>query len=243
MIKKLLCENELTVLVRCSDDFRVFDLLGSIDFDCIDIIVGLTPNPEIEQRLKEMMINYAISPKGNIAKTTLNALKLVKTSKVLLVDSDCVFLPNSIQRLFLLAKEDVDIVSPIVIFEATDFSSYLTKIQRTFQYDFCKYIYEPGLLINLDLLLPKVGNYLFSEFAPFTPDGELDFRIRNYGKEIVIARDTKPTLLHRALSFTGNLKANWRYGYSDAIATKRLHHNILQDFFLFLNPNIYLRYP
>ncbi|HEX8197566.1 MAG TPA: glycosyltransferase [Pyrinomonadaceae bacterium] len=227
---KLQSENELTILVRCSDDFRVFDLLRSIDYKGADLIVCLTPNFQIQSILKDSGINYVVSPKGNFARTTLSGLEVIKTSKVLLVDSDCEFFPNSIQRLSSLAMRNVDIVCPNVVFESKSPSSFLTNLQRTFQYESCGYVYEPGLLINLKTLLPKVGGYLFSEYAPFTPDGELDFRIRHSEYKITIVRDNEATLLHKSLKFTDNIKSNWRYGYSDALVTEKLQQDMLKDF-------------
>jgi glycosyltransferase involved in cell wall biosynthesis len=206
----------LSILVRCSDDIRLIRCLDSIDVPC-QVVVAITPNPELQKELEMRGITYALSPKGNPAATTLAGLKYCHSSNVLLIDCDCVFLPGAIKRMYALAQS-ADIVRPSIEFEATDLSSYATRLARDFQYTYFGFIYEPGLLLKLNHVLPLIGGYLFTPFAPFTPDGELDYRLRQVkiSKELKIATDCERTLIHAALSFTKHLLSYWRYGFSEA---------------------------
>jgi hypothetical protein len=76
-------------------------------------------------------------------------------------------------------------------------------------------------------VLPKVDGYLFSPFAPYTPDGELDYRIRRR-RDIMIATDEAVTLVHASLSFGRHLYSYWRYGYSEAVRMRRLRQPVLK---------------
>lgn len=207
---------DLSILVRCSDDMRLIRCLDSIDVLC-QVVVTMTPNPEIQKQLEMRGIIYALSPKGNPAATTIAGLKSCHYSNVLLIDCDCIFIPGSIKRMYTLAQS-ADIVRPNIEFEATDLSSYATRLARDFQYTYFGFVYEPGLLLKLDRVLPLVGGYLFTPFAPFTPDGELDYRLRQFEtiKKLKIATDCERTLIHAALSFNKHLRSYWRYGFSEA---------------------------
>lgn len=164
------CDGRVNVLIRCSDDHRFSACLDSIDEQC-EVVAGLTPNDAIEKIAKGRGVRYSLSPRGNPAATTLAALPMCSYERVLLADSDCVFLPGAIARMKSLA-ETADIVRPTVLFKHVNRSSYATALARTFQYTYCGFVYEPGLLVNLSTTLPAIGGYLFSHHAPFTPDGE-----------------------------------------------------------------------
>lgn len=220
---------DLSILVRSSDDPRLTACLDSIDAPC-DVIVTLTPDPLVEEQLRRRGIKYALSPKGNPAATTLAGLSLCRFQTVLLVDSDCIFLPGSIERMYRLA-ENADIVRPTIEFQVVNRSSYLTSLARDYQYTCCGYVYEPGLTIRLDRVLPHVGNYLFTQFAPFTPDGEFDYRLNRAGlkTQLRIVTDPETTIVHAALSFGKHLYSYWRYGRSEASRMLFLKQEVLSD--------------
>jgi hypothetical protein len=207
---------ELSILVRCSDDIRLIRCIDSIDVPC-QVVVTMTPNLKLQEELEMREITYTLSPKGNPAATTLAGLKYCHHPNVLLIDCDCIFLPGAIKRIYTLAQS-ADIVRPNIEFEVTNLSSYATRLARDFQYTYFGFIYEPGLLIKLNRVLPLIGGYLFTPFAPFTPDGELDYRLRQFEiiKELTIATDCERTLIHSALSFSQHLRSYWRYGLSEA---------------------------
>lgn len=221
---------ELSIIIRCCNDPRVFRCIDSIDEPC-DIVLALTPNEEIERGVRARGLPMALSAPGNPAATTLAALPLCQHQTVMLVDSDCVLLPGAIRRLVDVACT-ADIVRPYIEFEAKDWSSYLTRLARDFQYTYRGHIYEPGLVLKLDRVLPAVGGYLFTEWAPFTPDGEFDERAR--GAHLRITTDPKPTLVHAALPFYRHLRSYWRYGFSEALRHHVLGQAVLLPYLLHL---------
>lgn len=215
----------VTVLVRCSDDPRFEQCLDSIDEHC-EVIAALTPNAEIEGIARQRGVRYALSPRGNPAATTNAALPLCGNRRVVLIDSDCVFLPGAIRRITRIAM-DADVVRPTIRFRHVDRSSRATALARDFQYSYCGFIYEPGLLIDLERTLPRIGGYLFSPCAPYTPDGEFDYRVRR--SSLRVATDTGETLVHDALSFRGHLRSYWRYGASEASRMTHLQQPVLRE--------------
>lgn len=223
---------DLTIIVRCSRDPRVVDCLDSIDSDC-QVVGALTPDRLLERKLRERGVPHAITPHGNPAATTNAALSLVSTGSVLLVDSDCRFMPGAIDRMRRLA-ETADIVRPSIDFRTDGLSSRATSVCRDFQYTYRGYVYEPGLLLRLDRVLPVAGGYLFDHRAPFTPDGELDFRLRTSGalSRLRIVTDAQTTLQHAPLPFRRHLYSYWRYGASEASRMALLKQNVLHDFLI-----------
>jgi hypothetical protein len=221
---------ELSIILRSSDDERVFDLYNSIDYPA-EIIFTITPNKKIQEQIENLNHKFVITPKGNSSNTLLQGINIASNSNILIIDSDCIFLSGTIKRMLdILNETNADIVKPNILFESKDFSSYLTKIERNFQYTFFNYVYGPGLLINRNKILPKVGNHLFNPKSPFTDDGELDFRIRNSNFEFKIISDTDISIIHKELSFRNHLKSYWRYGYSEASRMIYLQQKVISFF-------------
>jgi glycosyltransferase involved in cell wall biosynthesis len=218
---------ELSILIRCSDDPRLFNCLDSIDLPC-QVIVSITPNLELQKELEMRGITYALSPKGNPAATTVEGLRYCHYPTILLVDCDCVFFPGALKRMYVLAQS-ADIVRPNIEFESINLSSYATRLARDFQYTYFDFVYEPGLLLKLDRVLPLIGGYLFTPLAPFTPDGELDYRLRQpeIRKELKITTDRERTIIHAALPFRKHLHSYWRYGASEASRMVYLRQPVL----------------
>jgi hypothetical protein len=220
------------IVIRCSDDSRLFDLLNAIDTNLYEVIVSITPNMVIEAKLNNYKVKYCVTPKGNTARNSIEGIKLSTCDRVLLLDSDCLLFEGTLNRYYeFICKENPDFIRPCIFFDANNFSSYLTKLQRTFQYTFFDYVYEPGLLVNLSSTLPKLGGYLFSEYAIYTPDGELDYRIRNSKNKFSIISDNSPSILHYSLDFSKNIKSHWRYGASEANVLFYEKTNVIKNFF------------
>ena len=209
---------DLTVIARCMEDRRVFSLIDSIRKD-IDpnLIVVTTPDAEILRTLSRMEVTTVIAPKGNPAQSTILGLQHTTTRYVMLVDSDCELMEDTLQRICDRINESptFDFILPRIRFEHNSISSYLTAAQRLVQYQYRLSIYEPGLVIDLKNALPKIGGYLFDRKYKFTPDGELDFRAYQIGKSLLIERDKGVTLTHAALPFLDNLRSHVRYAESD----------------------------
>ncbi|HYC89754.1 MAG TPA: hypothetical protein VEO54_11125 [Thermoanaerobaculia bacterium] len=220
----------LSVIVRCSEDLRVVDCLDSIDAEC-EVIGAITPDARVQAELERRQLRYAVSPRGNPAATTLAALPLASNGTVVLIDSDCRFAPGAVRRLAALSQT-ADIVRPNIHFAADGPSSRATAIARTFQYTYCGFIYEPGLVVNLDRVVAAAGGYLFAPDAPFTPDGELDFRLRHSGAmdTLSIVTDPEVTLTHAPLSISRHFASYWRYGLSEATRMAFLGQPVLRTF-------------
>ena len=106
---------DLSIVISCSDDFHIEKTLDSIDED-VEVVCSITPNPEIEKILNNRCIPYVITPKGNHSVTTNAGIALAKNDKLLLMDSDCVFVPGAIREI----SEALDkylVVNAKIIFE------------------------------------------------------------------------------------------------------------------------------
>ena len=49
----------LSVVIKCSDDEKIWRCIGSID-EKVEIVVSLTPNIEIQEKLNKLKIKYNI---------------------------------------------------------------------------------------------------------------------------------------------------------------------------------------
>lgn len=227
-------EMPMSVLVRSSEDLRLVRCLESIDCN-VDCVISMTPFPVMESYLTGHGFRFVLSKRGNPAATTEVGLELCRWSTVLLVDSDCVFEPGAIRRMYSLSAV-ADIVKPKIDFAYRNLSSWLTKLARDFQYTCCGFVYEPGLVVCRQRVLPLIGGYLFDSHAPFTPDGELDYRLTTLGlkNKLRIVTDAETTIIHDPLSFSRHLHSYWRYGFSEASRMIFLRQNVLFQILLSL---------
>jgi len=212
--------DDVTAVVRGSSDPRVFDAVGSVEDQC-RVIAAITPDTAIEAGLRSRGTRYVVSPRGNPAQTSLRAFEHVSTPLVLLLDSDCIVYPGTVDRLVgRLTAEGLDAIAARVDFAHRTWSTRMTSVQREHQYYAFDRFYEPGLLLNVESVTAKVG-YVFSSTFPFTPDGELDLRVRQT-PSVSWTVDSVAGLEHAALSYRANLGSHVRYGRSDC--TVAAHH-------------------
>src|SRR5271157_3975101 len=90
---------DLTVVIRCGDDYRVFNCIDSIDED-VEIIVSTSENAALEAALSNKGIKYCLSPRKNLSLTSNVGFVNATYDKVFITDSDTLFEPGCLRKIF-----------------------------------------------------------------------------------------------------------------------------------------------
>lgn len=193
----------VTILIRTSNDYRVFDCIASIkkDSPSSEIVVSMTPNDLLEKSIQEMGIRYCIVPKKNVSITTNRGLDLVKTSRVIITDADTVFGKNCIQYL-IDSLDNFDVVKPKLIYRAgvSRFGKEVANL-RTFFNDTNK-MYMPGLSFKKNLK-NKIGDFFFNEDIIWSEDSEFSDRLENKCLKTLYMQNAR--LFHSPVSMSHDL--------------------------------------
>lgn len=173
----------ITVLIRCSDDYRVLDCINSIKLTSpySPIVVSMTPNKKLQNAVIKTGANCCVVPRYNAAITNNRGLELVETEKVIITDADTIFEKGTISLLDK-ALENYDAVKPRLIFRTETNSPYLSPIAnlRTFFNDNDQKMYIPGLAFSLNIK-DKIGGYYFDEKIPWGEDSDFSNRVKKNG--------------------------------------------------------------
>lgn len=210
---------DLSVVIRCCDDERVFKCIESIDED-VEIIVSLCENKLIQDNLEEMNIRYCVVKKGNLSLTSNAGFKVASHRKVIITDSDTIFSKKCIKMMYtalnkykvvrariIFQKKDQDIFSRIAA-EARDYVNSLPVV------------YTPGIGVAKELI-HEIGGYLFNDPVPFAADADLNFRINN--AKIPFKYLNSACIIHVPIPVKHDLRAAFRIGSGCALSAFILH--------------------
>lgn len=179
----------ISVVIRCSDDFRVLHCIDSIKETApqAQIIVSMTANKNLKKAVESKGVNFCIVPKHNAAITNIRGLALTRNEKVIVTDADTQFEKNTI-NLIEKALDKHDVVKPRLVFRSkknNPFSKAIASL-RTFFNDREEKMYIPGVSFKKEIN-NKIGGYIFDKDIPWGEDAEFSRRvIRNKLKTKVI---------------------------------------------------------
>jgi len=195
----------ITVLIRCSDDYRVFDCISSIKSTSRQspVIVSMTPNRKLQNAVIKTGVNHCIVPRHNAAITNNRGLELMKTKKVIVTDADTVFEKGTIS-LIDKALDKYDVVKPRLVFRSERSSPYLSPVAniRTFFNDNDQKMYIPGLAFSLSIK-DKIGGYYFDEKIPWGEDSDFSDRAEKNGLKTRVVK--KAVLYHPSVDLSHDL--------------------------------------
>jgi GT2 family glycosyltransferase len=215
---------DLTVVIRCGDDYRVFDCIDSIDED-VEIIVSTSENEKLEAKLRERGIKYVLSPRKNLSQTSNIGFNAAKFEKVFITDSDTLFEKTCLKQVYealdtykiarakLRFKVESGIPWSRVVAEARDFVNSLPLV------------YTPGVGVRKEVI-NDIGGFLFDDPVPFAVDADLNFRVHQANVPVAFLKDA--CIYHVAEGKKHDFKAARRIGEGTAISTfvleKRGYH-------------------
>ncbi|MBD3216051.1 MAG: hypothetical protein GF311_25790 [Candidatus Lokiarchaeota archaeon] len=208
----------ISIVIRCSDDFRVFDCINSIDED-VEVIISLTKNNRIQERLEKSKIKYYIAPKGNLSIISNLGVRISNYDKVIITDSDTIFETGCILE-FFHALNKFDIVRASLIFRKDQRNVFSKIIAKAREYVYEKNLaFTPGLGINKSII-ENISGFLFNSPVPWAVDADLNFRIKREGIPIKILKYAH--IHHVPIKLKHDLKAAFRIGMGVCVSVKEL---------------------
>jgi hypothetical protein len=218
---------DLSVVIRCGDDERVFDCIQSIDED-VEIVVSTSENPLFQSKLESKGIKYCLSPRRNLSKVSNIGVENATYEKVIITDSDTIFEKGCIREMYL-ALDDYDVVRAKLKFLTSKDKSFSTTVAEARDYvNSLPLVYTPGVGVKKSIT-GKIGGFLFNDPVPYAVDADLDYRIKN--ANIPVKYLTNATLYHDVESIRHDMKAAYRIGSgcmtSAIYLSKQIHNNEL----------------
>ncbi|MHA1448415.1 MAG: glycosyltransferase [Candidatus Hodarchaeales archaeon] len=205
---------DISIVIRCCDDERVFRCIESIDED-VEIIISLCENEVIQKKIEEMKIKYCIIPRGNLSITSNAGFKIASHQKVFITDSDTLFKKNCIRETFI-NLDKYKIVRARIIFQYNTRNPISKIIAEARDYvNSLPVVYTPGIGVHKDLL-DKIGGFLFNDPVPFAVDADLTFRVKE--ANIPVKYLDSACIYHSSVDIYHDLKAAFRIGKGCAIS-------------------------
>lgn len=209
---------DLTLVIICGYDPRVFNCIASIDVD-IPIVVSLVPNSGMEERLRDLGVKVVVSKNGNYSISCNRGLSVVKTSLALIVDSDCILEKDCITRIAtVLDTKPIARANILFEFSSKVFGSYWTSQLRTSVNNRQPVpAYTPGLGLRMSIT-KGIGGYFFDERIFWGGDSEFSHRVLKNGFEI--GYDAKAVVRHAPISLLHELRSGYKLGKGNLVQSK-----------------------
>ncbi|MCQ1537139.1 hypothetical protein FTO70_15945 [Methanosarcina sp. KYL-1] len=208
----------ISIVIRCKDDERVFRCIDSID-EKAEIIVVLNHNPDLQKRLEQKGIICCISPPSNLSIVSNIGFFASTTGKVIITDSDTVFLTGCINKINK-ALDNHKVARARLTFDVNNELPFSKVVAEARDYvNSLPLVYTPGIGVRKDLVR-DIGNFLFNENVPFAVDADLDYRIKKAGIDVLFLQDA--LIQHSAEGIKHDIKAALRIGSGCRVSAETL---------------------
>ncbi len=210
---------EISIVIRCGDDERVFKCIDSIDEEA-EIIISTSKNPAFQRKLEKAGIHYCISPRKNLSKISNIGFKEAKYDRVIITDSDTVFEKGCIRKLYN-ALDKHKVARAGIRFSIDKQKTLSRQVAEARDYvNSQKVVFTPGIAVRKDIL-PDIGGFLFNDPVPYAVDADLNYRIQKSGNSVAwLMKDAY--ICHSAEAIRHDLKAAYRIGKGCRISVVEL---------------------
>ncbi|MDD2646953.1 MAG: glycosyltransferase family A protein [Patescibacteria group bacterium] len=206
----------ISVIIAVSDDILIKECVDSVDED-VEIVIALNgATYEVEKIVKSLKnVRYVELPERNIGKANNLAISAATNQRLIFMDSDCVFTPGSIRKLYF-GLDDYKIAKGRVLFKHKNFETRLVAKTREVNTTTELTAFKPCLAIRKDLI-NDVG-YIFDDDIHFREDYDLTCRV--FAKKIPIKFVPEASVYHTPLPVYYDLRSSFRYGCGHRIGIK-----------------------
>ena len=210
---------DISIIIRCRDDNRVFNCIESIDED-VEVIVSLSDNPKLERELKNKGIKYCLSPLKNLSMTSNMGFELASHEKIIITDSDTVFESDCIKKLYE-ALDNYKVACAGIKFLSDPYILFSNIVAEARDYvNSLPLFFTPGIALKKDVL-SEIGGFLFDDNVHYAVDANLDYRVKKAGLPVAwMINDVY--ICHAPESIKHDLKAAFRIGMGCRVGVERL---------------------
>lgn len=210
---------DLTIIIPCATDIKINDCIQSIYETCIDDVEILVSLNGASKDVKEILKNFqhvkiCEVKEANLSKAYNNGIKHASRNNILLMDSDCIFVKNTIKLLYDGLKY-AKLSKGLVVFRSNNLTSkIIAKVREYTTTDFIS-AYSPPLAFSKDIK-SLIGGYYFDERIPWSEDSEFNYRVQKAG--IKIHYNPKAVIYHAPISISQDIRSGFKYGRGKRIS-------------------------
>lgn len=209
---------DLSVVIRCGDDDRLFRCIESIDEE-VEIVVAHNSNKTLEEKLSKMNILSCVTPPNNLSVVSNLGAEKASYDKIIITDSDTWFEKGSIVKVYkTLAKSPIVNMRINFISTKKNASSIIISKARDFV-NSLDVLYTPGIGIDKKII-PVIGGYLFDNDVPYAVDANFTYRIKKLNIPYINLESA--SIFHDSETLKHDLKAAYRIGKGCWISARKL---------------------
>lgn len=201
--------SDINVVIPVRDDVRIERCLRSFDDSRARPVVVLNDATSAVKRIvAESGARFLNLSAPGAPAACERGIDEAETDHVLMMDSDCVFLPGTLTR-FVENAGSADFVRGVTIFRHHSRNERIVAKVRA------RHTNSPHMVFKVPLLIDRrvrdrLGGYVFDRRLEWTEDFDLTQRIRSAGASVRMIREA--VVVHDALSMKRDLISAYRYG-------------------------------
>jgi len=217
---------KISIIIPVSNDLKLINCIKSID-ENVEVVISLNKaSKDIKKLVKDILHNQKLQrylkiivceiDEASIAKAYNNGIKHSSYSKVLLMDSDCVFEKGTIRKLNNNLGNNF-LSKGKVIFKSNSWASSVIAKAREYHTSDKVNAYSPPLLFK-KTIKKYIKGYYFHPSLCWSEDSEFDIRVKK--ANLKIAYDPTVVIYHPALNLRSDLKSSFWYGIGRRIGVE-----------------------
>lgn len=216
---------DLSIVIPVHDDTRVDRCVRSID-ENVEVVIALNrPTEEVTGIVKRLGVKSVDVTEQNLGMCYNAGMDASASQIVLFMDSDCVFEPGAIAKMYAGKKDSPEaLVRGEVVFQQDSLQSKITKSAREVTTANVPYAFIPPLLINKNVFQRINDGYRFAEDVGWCVDYE--FELRRSRAEVPLVHLTDARIFHDPISIKSDLRSAFRYGTGKRIRHERTREKV-----------------
>jgi len=220
---------DLSVVIPVHDDIRVERCVNSID-ENVEVVLALNrPTEEVKGIAKKLGVKSVNVPEQNLGMCYNYGMDASTSENVLFMDSDCVFAPRTIERVYSAKTSHPDaLIRGNVVYLTDSIQSRITKAGRDVTTINVPYAFIPLLLLDKGVFSRINDGRRFAEDVGWTADYEFELRRSKAG--IPLAQVPEARIFHDPMTIASDLRSAFKYGTGKRIRHERTgeHTNFLE---------------
>ena len=217
--------HDISIVIRCSNDKRIYDCLKSIGTRVGEILVVLNyPTPEVENIVRNFGCRVVKVNSRNIALLQNRGVEAARFEKILLMDSDCIFGPGTIDKIATALDKHKVVRGQLVYIERDSVIPDVIQRFRNFIGARIDIAHTPLLGIRKSIK-NDIGGYYYDESILWSEDFEMHLRLVEAGVEIYGIPNARA--FNQRNSFWREMKGAMQYGIGGSLIDKKRKEPLL----------------
>lgn len=211
---------DLSIVIPVHDDTGVERCVQSIDENVDVIIVMNNPTQDISEIVRRLGTKSFTIKQQNLGICYNAGMDASTYNLVLFMDTDCVFTPQAIRKMYQAKKKNPDtVVRGYIEFQSDTLQTRITKSSREVTTANVPYAFIPPLLLDKNVFKAIGDGYRFAEDVGWCVDYEFELRRSKAQIPLIQVRDA--VIIHDPITIVADLRSAFRYGRGKRIRHQR----------------------